>query len=151
MQNFSEIKQQLLNACTDFVEAKFKTISDSIASNKSDLTSESKSSAGDKHETGRAMIQLEMEKSGQQLAEVSKMQETLKKVSIENSLENIGLGSLIKTTKGTYFVAISIGKVVLEKQDYFVISAQSPIGNQLLGKIVGDIIPFNNAEILEIC
>lgn len=144
------IKQQLLNACTHFVENKHTTISKSIASNKNDLFSETKSSAGDKHETGRAMIQLEMEKAGQQLAEVNLMQEVLNKITIENTSEVICLGSLVKTTKGTYFLAISVGKVVVEQQDYFVVSAQSPIGKQLLGKTVGAVIPFNQAKILEV-
>lgn len=144
------IKQQLLNACIHFVENKHTTISKSIASNKNDLFSETKSSAGDKHETGRAMIQLEMEKAGQQLAEVNLMQEVLNKITIENTSEVICLGSLVKTTKGTYFLAISVGKVVVEQQDYFVVSAQSPIGKQLLGKTVGAVIPFNQAKILEV-
>ncbi|SNR40219.1 hypothetical protein SAMN06265371_102325 [Lutibacter agarilyticus] len=144
------IKQQLLNACIHFVENKHTTISKSIASNKNDLFSETKSSAGDKHETGRAMIQLEMEKAGQQLAEVNLMQEVLNKITIEYTSEVVCLGSLIKTTKGIYFLAISVGKVVVEQHDYFVVSAQSPIGKQLLGKKIGDLIPFNQAVVIEI-
>lgn len=148
MSEYLKIKQQLLEACFHFVEDKHTTISKSIASNKNDLFSETKSSAGDKHETGRAMIQLEMEKSGQQLAEVQLMQEVLTKIVVEKESEVVCLGSLIKTTKGTFFLAISIGKICLENEDYFVVSTQSPIGKQLLGKTIGHTIPFNNAEIV---
>ena len=56
MKNTLLIKKELLQACFQFVEEKHNTISKSIASNKKDLFSETKSSAGDKHETGRAMI-----------------------------------------------------------------------------------------------
>lgn len=150
MKKYLKIKQQLLEACLDFVKEKHNTISKSIASNKNDLFSETKSSAGDKHETGRAMIQLEMEKAGQQLSEVTIMQEVLKKITIEKKSDVTCLGSLIKTTKGTYFLAISIGKIEINGVDYFAISSQSPIGKQLLGKKVGEIIHFNSAEILEI-
>lgn len=150
MHKYLNIKQQLLKACFHFVENKHATISKSIASNKNDLFSETKSSAGDKHETGRAMIQLEMEKAGQQLAEVNLMQEVLNKIIIENTLNVVCLGSLIKTTKGTYFLAISVGIVAVEQQDYFVVSAKSPIGKQLLGSKINEIIPFNQAKILEI-
>ena len=38
------------------------------------LESESKSSAGDKHETGRAMIQLEREKLGEQIKKAEKIE-----------------------------------------------------------------------------
>ena len=55
-------KQKLFNACKEFVQDKLSTIEKTIQSNKSALNSETKSSAGDKHETGRAMLQLEMEK-----------------------------------------------------------------------------------------
>ena len=56
----------------------------------------------------------------------------------------------IKTTKGTYFLAVSVGKITVEGEDYFVVSTKSPIGKQLLGKKIGEVIPFNEAEILEI-
>lgn len=147
---FFKIKRQLLEACFHFVENKYKTISNSIASNKNDLFSETKSSAGDKHETGRAMIQLEMEKAGQQLTIVHQMKEILNKISLENTSEVICLGSLIITNKANYYLAISAGKITVEGMDYFAVSTNSPIGKQLLGKKPGDTIPYNNAEVLEI-
>ena len=148
--NFLKIKEQLFNACLLFVNNNLETITNVIESNKKDLLSETKSSAGDKHETGRAMIQLEMEKAGQQLTSVNVMKEVLSKISIDKTSELICLGSLIYTSKANYFLAISTGKITIDNKDYFVISAQSPIGRQLLGKKVGDCISFNNAEILEI-
>ena len=150
MKDYLNIKQQLLKHCMHFVEEKHSTIAKSIASNKKDLFSETKSSAGDKHETGRAMFQLEMEKAGQQLSEVTLMQEVLSKIAIEKKSEVVCLGSLIKTTKGVYFLAISVGKIEVKGVDYFAISSQSPIGKELLGKKVGEVLPFNKAEILEI-
>ena len=150
MKNYFKIKKQLLNACVDFVENRRTTISKTIASNKNDLFSETKSSAGDKHETGRAMIQLEMEKAGQQLSEINLMQEVLTKISVDKTSEVSCLGSLIKTTKGTYFLAVSVGQIKVEKEGYFIISVKSPIGKQLLGKKCGDNIPFNKAKILAI-
>lgn len=150
MKNFSKIKQQLYDACLLFVNTKLATITTVMASNKKALYSETKSSAGDKHETGRAMIQLEMEKVGQQLAVINAMKLILDKIDIEKST-NIGcLGSLIKTTKADYFLAVSAGKVEIDKQTYYTVSLNSPIGKQLLGKKEGDFIPFNQAEILEI-
>jgi transcription elongation GreA/GreB family factor len=143
-------KKLLLNACLNFVNQTEATVLQTIASHKNDLLSETKSSSGDKHETGRAMIQLEMEKASQQLLVVNEMKNMLKKIAIENSSEIVKLGSLIKTTKGTYFLAISAGKITIENTAYFAVSTHSPIGKQLLGKKTGDFIPFNNANILEI-
>ena len=150
MKDYLKIKKQLLDACVEFVEDKRTTIAKIIASSKNDLLSETKSSAGDKHETGRAMIQLEMEKAGQQLAGVNVMTEVLDRVEIEKTSETVCLGSLIKTTKGTYFLAVSVGQIKVENDTYFVVSSQSPVGKQLLGKKNGDNIPFNKAKIISI-
>jgi len=150
MREFHQIKKALHKACLLFVNSRFETIKSVIDSNKKALFSETKSSAGDKHETGRAMLQLEMEKASQQLASVILMKETLDKIAVDNTSEIICLGSLITTNKANYYLAISVGKLTINLVDYFVVSTNSPIGKQLLGKKIGDNIPFNNAEILEI-
>ena len=150
MKDYLNTKRQLLEHCIQFVQQKTATISKSIASNKNDLFSETKSSAGDKHETGRAMIQLEMEKSGQQLVVVSEMKMVLERIQIKKISSNVKLGSLVETSKGTYFLAISIGQIKIDEKPFFVVSSQSPIGKQMLGKKVGEIIPFNKAKILEV-
>ena len=150
MKDYTQLKEKLYNACLLFVQQKEETVLQTIASNKNDLFSETKSSAGDKHETGRAMLQLEMEKASQQLAIVNQMKETLQRLTIEDSFKNVKLGSLVKTTKGTYFLAVSVGQVIIDKETYFIVSTESPIGKQLLGKKIGEVIPFNEAQILEI-
>ena len=75
-----ELKQQLYKLCQDFVENRKKTVQKNINEIQESLTSETKSSAGDKHETGRAMLQLEREKVGHQLAEIEKLEEMKKKI-----------------------------------------------------------------------
>ena len=150
MDDYLNIKRQLLEHCIQFVQQKKESITKSIESNKNDLFSETKSSAGDKHETGRAMIQLEMEKSGQQLVVVSEMKKVLERIQFEKQSNYVKLGSIIKTTKGTYFLAISVGQIKIEENLFYVISSQSPIGKQLLGSKVGSIVNFNGAEIIEV-
>lgn len=143
----SDIKTELFKACEDFVIQKQQNIETIITSHKNSLASETKSSAGDKHETGRAMLQLEMEKAGQQLAEVHKMKATLERINLENNSEKAALGSIIRTEKFNYFLAISIGKVMVKKEEYFVVSTDSPIGKQLLGIEIGGVVPFNNSKV----
>ena len=52
------IKDLLLQKCIEFVSQKIKTIEHSILELRLAASSETKSSVGDKYETGRAMIQL---------------------------------------------------------------------------------------------
>jgi len=150
MEEFLKIKKKLYEACLLFAEEKHNTVISIIESNKKALFSETKSSAGDKHETGRAMLQLEMEKASQQLAVINQMKAILEKISIENKSEISCLGSVITTNKATYYLAISAGKITIENTDFYAVSTNSPIGKQLLGKRVGAIISFNNAKILEV-
>lgn len=150
MENHKEIKRKLFETCILFVERQHKTVIDIIELNKTSLFSETKSSAGDKHETGRAMLQLEMEKASQQLTSINQMKEVLSKISTENTSDTVCLGSLILTSKANYYLSISIGKITINNIDYYAVSTNSPIGQQLLGKRVESTIPFNNAEILSI-
>jgi len=139
-----EHKEILFNTCVEFVNKRAKTVASIIRSNQKALTSETKSSAGDKHETGRAMLQLEMEKASLQLEGIYTMERILKKINIKDSATIVRLGSLVITNKTNYFMAISAGKITIDNQLYYAISTSSPIGKLLLGKTIGDTFIFNN-------
>ena len=138
------LKQKLYHYCEVFIEERFKTIQKTIEELQKALQSETKSSAGDKHETGRAMLQLEREKAGQQLAGITQMKEVLARIDVEKTSKVARLGSLISTDKANYFLSISAGKLEISGNLYFAISVVSPIGKLLLGKQKNDVIIFNN-------
>ena len=136
------IKEQLYNQCLEFIENRHQTVQNTIKEIQVSLHSETKSSAGDKHETGRAMLQLEREKAGVQLAEIEKTKALLSKVNIENRPKKIGLGSVVFTSKANYFIAISAGELKVNGDNFFAISANTPMGQLLIGKETGDVITF---------
>ena len=138
------IKQQLHSECQDFLNNRLEVIQNTISDIQNSLQSETKSSAGDKHETGRAMLQLEREKAGHQLAEIEKQKQTLQKVNVESKHQKVVLGSVIKTTKANYFIAVSAGEIVIDSIAYFAISAATPIAQLLIGKKVNDEIQFRD-------
>lgn len=143
----NDFKQTLFLFCKTFVEDRIARIQNSISDIQEALISETKSSAGDKHETGRAMLQLEREKLGQQLSEIEKVRQILSKVPTEKKASIIGLGNLVKTSQADYYLAISAGEFKEKKQSVFCISAATPIGRLLVGKLVGDVVIFNGQEI----
>ena len=140
------IKLELYKLCEDYVNQRLQTVEEIISSNKKALQSETKSSAGDKHETGRAMLQLEMEKAGQQLVGIFQMKEILAKIDVSRTSEIAHLGSIIETNSVNYFLSISAGQVRAKSKTYFAISVSSPIGKLLLGKKAGDEIVFNKKK-----
>lgn len=136
------VKEGLFKLCQTHINRQLKTLQEIIASNQLALESETKSSAGDKHETGRAMIQLEIEKAGKQFEQLMQSAVSLAKISLEPS-DQIKLGSLVITSKLNYFISQSFG--LLEHTDIkvYAISPKSPIGNLLIAKKAGDSIFFN--------
>jgi len=141
------LKQELFTQCENFVNKRLQTVEEIITSNQKGLQSETKSSAGDKHETGRAMLQLEMEKASQQLAGITQMKEILNRIDISKTSKNAHLGSIVFTNKVNYFLAISAGKLTASGKDFFAISVSSPIGKLLLGKQENDEVTFNEQRI----
>ena len=94
---------------------------------------ESKSSAGDKHETGRAMVQLEQEKLGNQVYELEGQKIVLEKLDASIIHVEITKGSLVKTDKGYFYLSIPLGKILVDEIAVMVLSPQSPLGLKLLG------------------
>lgn len=152
MKNALKIKEALYNQCKIFVDNRLLTIQNTISEIQESLTSETKSSAGDKHETGRAMLQIEREKAGNQLAEILKIRENLSKVDALKTSNKVSLGSIIYTTNGNYYIAISAGILEVESKSFFAISPNTPIGQLLFSKTIGDTITFrtNNFTITDI-
>lgn len=143
------LKKALYNSCVEYIEQREVTINQIINSNQSALTSETKSSAGDKHETGRAMLQLEMEKASQQLAGIYDMKVVLSKILIDDISDVIKLGSVIITDQANYFLAISAGRLNISNKIYYAVSSSSPIGKLMLGKKTGDVFVFRKPIIIQ--
>lgn len=105
--------------------------------------SDTKSTAGDKHEVGRAMIQIELDNQASQLAKNKLLHEQLEMVHLDRSLEKVGFGSLVEMNSGVYFISIGLGRITFDEVSYFVISRESPIGQAMDSKKVGASFEFN--------
>lgn len=140
-------KQQLYNKCKAIIDDRLKVIQNSILDIQNALKSETKSSVGDKHETGRAMLQLEREKTGKQLAEIQTQFRLLNKINPKAIKNTVALGSVVYTNQSNYFIAVSVGEIKIEEQCFFAVSPVTAIGKLLMSKTEGDKIQFKNQEI----
>ncbi len=141
--NTVALKTELLQHCQNQVEARYSKIKQTIAGIEESLLEESKSSSGDKHETGRAMLQIDRENAGKQLQEIEKVVQLLKKIDINTNSDYARLGSLVYTDSFTYFIGISIGAVAIGKSNYLCVALNSPVGMLLSGKKKGDEFTLN--------
>lgn len=146
------LKHTLNQACLDTLAAKMVDLQKAIDSIDESKQNETKSSAGDKYETGRAMMQMEADKITAQLELAKQTHSQLLQINLEQSPDHIRQGSLVVTDQRTYFLAVSLGRVVVSEQSCFCISPDAPIGKLLIGKTVGEEIAFNGRkeEILEV-
>ncbi|MCX2678970.1 3-oxoacyl-ACP synthase [Galbibacter sp. EGI 63066] len=142
-----EIKPQLITVCKQLLKERLHKAQEAMTAIEEALTSETKSSAGDKHETGRAMLQLEREKNGQRLAEAEQTNRYFSAIDFESQPDRVKLGSLVKTEEHYYFISVSLGAVTVQNTPVFCISLQSPIGKLLLGKTKEETITFNGKAI----
>lgn len=140
------MKKVLYQFCEDYILGRLQRIKVNIEEINTSLNSETKSSAGDKHETGRAMVQLEREKLGRQLLEAEKTFLLLQRAKNSKPSTKVSLGSLVKTSNSTYYIAISAGKLVINSKETYCISPNTPIGKLLFGKSEDDVFIFNNKE-----
>ena len=143
-----EVHQGILNE----LNKRIIRIESALKSHKEGLLTESNSSAGDKHNTSRAMMHLEEEKLRNQLSQFSKLNKVLHGINPAIVHQKITLGSLVNTDKGWLYISIPLGKVELKEADVMVISLASPIGQALQEKTESESLIFNGIkwEILKI-
>lgn len=109
-----------------------------------DAQNDAKGSAGDKHETALSMMHLEQEKLNQKLAEIIEQKNVVDKIDADAIHTKIALGSLVQTNEMLFYISAALPKIQLENKTIIAVSPLSPLGSQLIGKILGDEVEINN-------
>jgi transcription elongation GreA/GreB family factor len=142
----SEIKSSLYQLCLNFIEERIETAEFALKQAREASNDDTKSSAGDKYETSREMMQQDIDRNKRLLIDAEENQRvlhSLKDTPISDSARN---GSIVYTNQGNFYLSISAGQLHLDKDIYFAISAVSPIGKLLLGKRNGESFDFNGKK-----
>ena len=138
----SKVYSSCINLVTDKIAASKRAFKEITEEAKTD----SKSSAGDKHETSRALMQIEQEKISRQLQNIIDQKKQLEKINIDQQSEKIISGSLILTNQGCFFLSVGIGKIMVNDTPVFVLSPSSPLGAKLTGLKKGDSTTINGTN-----
>jgi transcription elongation GreA/GreB family factor len=137
-------KKKVFDRYMSLLDDKIRSLENILRELEEGAQNDNKSSAGDKHETARAMMQLEQEKISKQLAEAILQRAALEKLG-NTSGRVIKPGSLIRTNKGVLYLGISPAKIYTEEINVFVMSSLSPLGQKLLGLKAGDKAEMNGS------
>jgi len=139
------LKQQLLVHLKELLDARMAASMKAMEFAQEAANSEGKSSAGDKYETTRSMSQLDRNMHARQYEQARQENTILERLEATlepGSYERVAMGSLVKTTAGYFFIAVSAGVIEIEDQKIMVVSAASPVGKSILGKQVGETVAF---------
>ncbi|MCU4175596.1 hypothetical protein [Carboxylicivirga sp. N1Y90] len=140
---------QQLNA---ILEEKINAVRVAMQETSESMKNDTKSSAGDKFETGREMMQIELNNQQMQLGKLLDLQKDISKIELDKAHAAIAFGSLVKSSMGFYFVSVAMGKIDMDGSAYYALSLASPIGKALKDKRVADVVTFQgkSIEILEL-
>lgn len=135
-------KQEIINIIKGKLADKSQYFENLITETRAS-NNDTKSSMGDKYETGREMLQQEINNLQRQLNEVLNQQAVLQKITSDPS-EKVQNGALVKTNKGLFYVSVSMGEIVFDNQKVMTVSAESPLVKAMFGKKMGEGFTINN-------
>lgn len=142
----STLKEQLHQYCVNYVQQRMDAAQHAIAEAQQAANNDTKSSAGDKYETGREMAQQETNRNLTQLNEANKLMVALNRIGTGGQSTTAEAGSIIKTNQGNFYLSISAGIIKVSEETYVAISTASPVGLKLKGAKAGHHFVFNNKD-----
>ena len=141
-------KQKIHIHYLQLVQDRIDVFKDMIVALTEDSKNDAKGSAGDKHETALSMMHIEQEKLNRKLREVLDQKAVLDKIDAQTIAENIIVGSLVKANGIYLYLSVALPKISIEGVNVIALSPQSPLGNKLMGNVIGFSFEINGTKYL---
>lgn len=141
-----KFKEALYEACLQAVESRIGHAEEALMQARDASRDETKSSAGDKYETTREMMQQDIDRNSTQLYEAKKLSFQLEQCRDAEIDDTVVPGALVKTSKAWMYIAVSIGKLQIGEYSVFVVSPASPVGQALIGRSCGSAFTINGID-----
>ena len=135
-------------ACQVFIEQRIAAARAAMQAAQESSSSETKSSAGDKYETGREMANQERDRHAAQMQLAQQLLGQLQKINPDQLCDTVRTGALVATSLGLFYVSIGAGQLrTAEGAEFAAVSASAPLVQALAGRRAGDQTTFNNKQI----
>ena len=142
------IKFRLHAACQTFIEQRMAAAAQAMQAAQESANSDTKSSAGDKYETGREMATQERDRHAAQLHQARQLAAELARISPDAPCDAVRPGALVHTSLGWFYLAIGAGRLVVDDgQEVFAVSGAAPVAAALKGKRAGEEAVFNGRAV----
>jgi hypothetical protein len=141
-------KQKIYEYYLQLVQDRIDVFRDMIVALTEDSKNDAKGSAGDKHETALSMMHIEQEKLNNKLREVVVQKAILDKIDPSKIAGTIIVGSLVKANGIYLYLSLALPKININGINVIALSPQSPLGNKLMGNVVGFTFEINTTKYL---
>lgn len=122
-----ELKRAVHAQCLNLLKARIHEARSTLEQAQEAGRSDTKSSAGDKHETARAMAQIEIEKQANAMRYLHELEAQVRGVDPLKRVERVASGALLSTDGGNFYVCAALGAIVVDGITVQTISLQAPI------------------------
>ena len=143
-----QLKERVYHHYRQLLEEKIFDLQKVLDDLKNSGANETKSTAGDKHETALAMLQIEQANKRAQLQELLSQKAVLNKIDPTIETVTVVTGSLVVTAQNYFFISCALGRSVVDGKNVIALSAQSPLGKVLMGLKKGGAVSFNQVHYL---
>lgn len=141
-----ELKGKVMSRCVEIAERRAEELQSELVLIQESANSETKSSMGDKYETGREMLMQERSKVEQQLQLTFDQLRIFKSIDTSKAFDKVELGALVGVQNAVFFVGAAMGAIEVDGMQVFVVSAMAPVVQAMLGKSEGDTYIFNGKK-----
>jgi ElaB/YqjD/DUF883 family membrane-anchored ribosome-binding protein len=143
--NFKQkVYQQFQQLLTD----KLNRLQQQLAELKESTANETKSTAGDKYETTRALLQTEQDTVRKKIQEARDQQVLYHQIDSTVVSPVVRSGSLVKSSNGWFFIGVALGKIVIDNKTVIAISPFSPLGQSFMGLTANETIEIKGLPYL---
>ncbi len=139
----NELKAKVYETAISKVKEKIKMLDEERRAINDGILEDTKSSAGDKFETGRETMTQDLLTVEKQLKQAKfEFDELCRLQSIKESSPTIKEGSLVHLGNDVFLISLSLGQLDVAGQKIFLLSESSPLGETLIGKKKGEEVNF---------
>lgn len=139
-----EVKRKLITKCRELI---LETITNLEA-----VIAEAQKSANeyglpkDRYDSFRSQLLRKRDMFAQQLAKNNELLSLLDKIDPDKKLSRVEFGALVITENQKLFISISLGKMNIDGEDYYAISAAVPVYKAMEHKKAGHEFIFNGKK-----
>ena len=139
-----ELKQKILNAC---MQHQLKVMDNlKIVMEEAQDSAEEYGLPKDLYDSYRNQLMSKRDMFAQQLQKANEQMEILRRVEITRVHSSVGFGSVVITESQKLFISTGIGKVMVDGEEYYVISGMVPFFNAIYSKKKGDTFDFRGKK-----